>query len=93
MRFGSIKAFLNFIAWIEGMGYNCLSPLYDVEKEVKALPGFISQYYCDIQPLLTGIEIVLIKNKTPKWSIYLKDRSLIELDEEPPYEETPRKCS
>ena len=82
MRFGSIKAFLNFLTLLEGMGYSCLSPLYDIEKELKALPGFISQFHCDMLPMTHGVQIALYKHKQIVWYVTLQELASIVLDEE-----------
>ena len=82
MRFGSIKAFLKFLTLLEGMGYSCLSPLYNIEIELKALPGFISQYHCDMIPMTHGVHIALYKHKQIVWYVNLQELASIELDEE-----------
>lgn len=72
MRFGSIRAFLNFIIWLEGIGYKRLSPLYDIEEGLKHLPHYISNYQCELLSIYNGMQISLRRDKAVIWYIVLE---------------------
>lgn len=74
MRFGSIKAFLEFIQLLEGMGLKALYPLYEIEQQLKRLPDYVSMYSCLLVKGDNFLTIELVRNKEAWYSITLGDR-------------------
>lgn len=72
MRFGSIRAFLKFIKMLEGVGYTCQHPLYDIEEGIKRLPDFISKYKVIITPIETQLNIGLYRDSKCYYEIYME---------------------
>ncbi len=71
MRFGSIRAFLMFLVMLEGVGYECQHPLFDIEEGLKALPYYISKYQVTITPLGDCLMISLVKDKASSFELKL----------------------
>lgn len=71
MRFGSIRAFLIFVQMLEGVGYNCQHPLYDIEEGLKRLPDYISKYQAEVLPQDTQLLLLLKRNNEVVWSLAL----------------------